>query len=154
MSYFNLPTSMYTGWPDWAIYWTLGNFSQHLATINLHKFNLPTSMYITFQSSPDRVLDFWNAILWGNSDQYLLPILLTFLPSFKWFFSSMTDSFLSHPLSLSLFFFFFLSFSLFLSLSLSSSAFRHKSLFQCLIIFSMTHAFNDFSLSDQIAIDI
>ena len=24
-------------WPDWAIYWTLGNFSKHLATINLPK---------------------------------------------------------------------------------------------------------------------
>ena len=27
-------------WPDWAIYWTLGNFSKHLATIVLPK--LPT----------------------------------------------------------------------------------------------------------------
>ena len=26
-----------TVWPDWAIYWTLGNFLKHLATINLPK---------------------------------------------------------------------------------------------------------------------
>ena len=26
-------------WPDWVIYWTLGNFLKHLATINLPKFS-------------------------------------------------------------------------------------------------------------------
>ena len=29
------PWALATVWPDWAIYWTLGNFSKPLATINL-----------------------------------------------------------------------------------------------------------------------
>ena len=32
----HLPTYLAV-WPDWAIYWTLGNFLKPLATINLHQ---------------------------------------------------------------------------------------------------------------------
>ena len=33
----NLNQVPYAVWPDWVIYWTLGNFSKPLATINLPK---------------------------------------------------------------------------------------------------------------------
>ena len=38
--YLTAVTATYTKqavWPDWAIYWTLGNFSKSVATISLHK---------------------------------------------------------------------------------------------------------------------
>ena len=60
-------------WPDWEIYWTLGNFIKHLATINLPKS--PTFLGNLCKSLIFQVKSFWANFteIWqffsGHTDQ-------------------------------------------------------------------------------------
>ena len=60
-------------WPDWAIYWTLGNFSKPLATINL-----PKSLTFFGNFCKDvKILNFSNEIIFGQLFGHLATFYLS-----------------------------------------------------------------------------
>ena len=60
-------------WPDWAIFWTLGNFSKHLATINLPKS--PT--FLGNSCKGVKIYHFSNEIIFEQHLQAFLLVTLT-----------------------------------------------------------------------------
>ena len=54
-------------WPDWAIWWTLGNFLRPLATINLPKS--PT--FLGNFCKGVKIINFSSEIILGNFDRHL-----------------------------------------------------------------------------------
>ena len=76
---FNFLTSIHSGthlgpilssaWPDWEIYWTLGNFSNPLATIILPKF--PT--FLGNSCKVIKIFNFSSEIIFGQLFWHLTP---------------------------------------------------------------------------------
>ena len=57
-----------TVWPDWAIYWTLGNFLKPLATINLPKSPIFLGIFFVKMS---KSISFVVKSIWGNFYRHL-----------------------------------------------------------------------------------
>ena len=53
---------MWPVWPDWVIYWTLGNFLKHLETINLPKS--PT--FLGNLCKDGKIFNFSSEIIFGQ----------------------------------------------------------------------------------------
>ena len=70
-------SSSHPVWPDWAIYWTLGNFLKHLATVNLPKF--PTLLSISCKGV--KIHHFSSVINFGQLLQTFGDFFLLTLPS-------------------------------------------------------------------------
>ena len=73
-------------WPDWAIYWTLGNFSKPLATVNLPK-------------SPTFLGNFWKGVkIFYFSSEIILGNFFIIFGDFFCFSSFFTLKFLTYLL--------------------------------------------------------
>ena len=74
-------------WPDWTIYWTLGNFSKPLATINLPK----SLTFLGNFCKRVKIYHFTSEIIFGQLlktfGNFLLVTLQSILPSNKYFFN-------------------------------------------------------------------
>ena len=57
-----------TVWPDWAIYWTCGNFSKPVATVNLSK----STTFLGNLCKGVKILNFSSEIILGNFYRHLV----------------------------------------------------------------------------------
>ena len=55
-------------WPDWAIYWTLGNFAKPLTAINLHK----SSVFLGNFCKGVKIFNFSSGIIFGQLYRHLV----------------------------------------------------------------------------------
>ena len=72
----NTKSESYPVWPDWAIYWALGNFLKPLATINVPKS--PPFIGIFYKGVeiiPFSSETIFGQLLWTFGDFYLVALL-------------------------------------------------------------------------------
>ena len=70
-------------WPDWVIYWTLGNFSKLLASINLSKSRTFYAIFVKVSKSLIfAVVCCWKQIIWLSFGIKMFIFSLTLLINF------------------------------------------------------------------------